>query len=206
MPTSAFPHDREALDAVFLHQGDDGAEIGVLRDRLDVVGHDFVDPAGVGVNVILGERAGAEQEFDPARARALGSGLRAAQKIPFGDMPARFPLMSTTGRPLILLSSIRRSASRIEASGVTVITCWSSHPWLSSMISSVVGNRTRARCASSRNRSRAQAPASHSRSDTSPQLAIGHVVKIGCGMVPSPHAERVRAGDSVTRMTWMFLH
>jgi hypothetical protein len=100
----------------------------------DVVRHDFVDPAGVGVNVILGERAGAEQEFDPARASALGSGLRAAQKIALGDDARQVPVTvdhRQAADPVVQHQAqrfedrgIRRSASRIEASGVMVITCW----------------------------------------------------------------------------------
>jgi hypothetical protein len=37
-------------------------------------------------------------------------------------IPARFPFLSTTGKPPILCCSINRNASRIEASGAMVIT------------------------------------------------------------------------------------
>jgi hypothetical protein len=78
-------YDRNTLDSVLLHDGDDVGEFGVFRDGPDVGRHNFVYSAGVRLHVVLGERSRPEQEFDPAPALALGAGLGAAQKIAFGN-------------------------------------------------------------------------------------------------------------------------
>src|SRR6185503_335535 len=57
----------------------------VFADGHGVGGHDLADLARVGAGVFSGKTAGTDEEFEPARAPALGAGFGAAQEIPLGD-------------------------------------------------------------------------------------------------------------------------
>ena len=78
-------HDGHALDATALHQFDDVFEARVFGDGMNIGGHDFGNFAAMRMGVLDSKLAGTHEEFEPARAFALGTGLPAAEEITLGQ-------------------------------------------------------------------------------------------------------------------------
>ena len=65
------------------------AELGVLRNRLDVAGHGFARLGRVLMRVALGQPPAAKQKFEPVGALAVSSKLAAADQVALAQDPAQ---------------------------------------------------------------------------------------------------------------------
>jgi hypothetical protein len=109
-----------------LHEVRDLLERHVLRNRNHMVAHHIADDMPVLLQIPRGLLAGRRrQKFEPPRALPVaGAGLHAMQQVALADDAddLSIPFASTTGMPLIRLSTNSLAASWIVMSGVAVTT------------------------------------------------------------------------------------